>query len=932
MAKSRFFAWAVGFVLVGSGCSQGEQIGEGVDSSRAGLVEDWQLCGDAFSYYDEKVYPATEVCQPLKNDPGSLWGKIYDALDKNSRPWINRSSDPPMMDGEITLRIRFGDAVPRTTVELEELFAQHERIVTFIGKQKDPSSSKLATREEFLRVLNDLRDDIEGEAAELADSSKARTKSLRNMVLAKGSGGQMQTLLTQLNALADVEEVLDDTEASLSSLVAPASAVIAQFSGLKGKQAALEAAAQDLSTRASNTTIATLPALQVELATWNDTQGVPASELLVEAARVEGHFAATLHDFQSRVDGLKDLVELGAVTVPALDETALTTHAGIVGYATAWEAYVNETFEQLQSGLKLRLEALVKAAADEATRSTFAKTQHLKAAQEFLAMANAESTQLLSLPPKSVTLKALLLTTKFDELTATLQLEPLCIADNLATESWRESGCVALRRDFARARTFLEKTIPALLRSDVAILRRAGVPTDQLAAIETELSAGRVRAAVALSDAAILSVDTLPPPVLAPLPAPAPIAAKALPPPPPSESLGTVRSAETKECAARRCEVIGDICAARERLLKYSQYLDVVSAQEQALSGLVEDLSSLLTKPLEKIKNAAFKKVLDAHPDVNAYVRESLYDLFVGLRKSSERLTADVKAAQKDLNEQGQRLVALSSSIAGLPGLDPSKAGIFELVAGQAVPDIVVPGVPVAAPVEGNGAAYVRYADGLLTRIAGKASDRVGLAGELSSWQQNSAQLRGFIGVRAASHPTEARELATANGRVVSQTKPQVSSKGWFVDTGVSADARARVDKVFSAVAPLATRPLHDALSAWSATLSPSERRDVEAVVTSLARASGEASLLGRSGNKARIGSLLAQLAVAVRPGKLVVSPGSLADLAKVLNGRELGGQGRSVSLAEQLRLGAALGLSPELWRAFSHSSRSRAAGQLAQR
>jgi hypothetical protein len=81
----------------------------------------------------------------------------------------------------------------------------------------------------------------------------------------------------------------------------------------------------------------------------------------------------------------------------------------------------------------------------------------------------------------------------------------------------------------------------------------------------------------------------------------------------------------------------------------------------------------------------------------------------------------------------------------------------------------------------------------------------------------------------------------------------------------------------------LATRPLHDALSAWSATLSPSERRDVEAVVTSLARASGEASLLGRSGNKARIGSLLAQLAVAVRPGKLVVSPGSLADLAKVV-------------------------------------------------
>lgn len=947
--KIGVFGWAVGVVFLGAACASGDA-GDASEPGvwRGALAEDWQLCGDALSYYDDSVGPIPEACQPLQSDPKSLWNKIRNDLENRSRPWINKSSDPEMMDGEITLRFRFAPgSEPDSVEELEELFAQQDRIIDFIGKQKDPGTSRAATREEYLRVLQGLIESLDDQSEGLREKSQQHINTMRQRLLALGTDDEQIALVTEVSELADLEALFDATELSLSSLTTPAAEAIQGFSSLKARQATLSRKALDLSKRASKTTAATLPALQTELTNWSNTESEPAADLMLDASRVVGQLGSTYRDFDARIERFEAVLSAGSITKPKFGDLAQTTHSGIASYAMAWEAFVGETFEQLQRGLKLRSEALQQAAADEATRVTFAKTQHLQAATDFLNEANQRSSQLLALPPKTVSLKAMVLAGKLDEVSALLELEPLCVAEKLAVESWRESGCVALRRDFARGRTFAEKTVPALIRANITLLRRAGVPADQLTPIESELAQNRVRAAAVLSDAVILANDTLPfIAAEAPIAPPPGVAAKAIAPDgvaakalalmaaPAAESVGTITSAITKECAARRCQVICDIQNARALLRRRGDYQASQIAEEAALQALETDLLALLDKPLSKITEAAVRAVLDAHTDVDQRVRDNLLAVFTGLKESLAELEAEVKAARKSLGEQATRLEQLSSQIAGLPKFDPSKAEQFELSLGP-VPDVDVPAVSTPAPVEGAAAAYVAYGDLLTQRlstsvVAGKVSDRSAYLGELSAWQQNSSDLRLVIGRRAASHPVETRALAAANARVTTFNTVHASSTGWFLDAKVSGPTRGMVEKLVKPGLPHAGRALYEALSANSSTLSASERKDVETLVAVLSRATASASLRHRADNAAKLSKFLAQLATALRPGKLAVTPGALADLAKVINGRELGGAGRAVDAAEQLRLGTALGLSAELWRTLSYGARTGAAATLA--
>ena len=183
---------------------------------------------------------------------------------------------------------------------------------------------------------------------------------------------------------------------------------------------------------------------------------------------------------------------------------ALRSLNAMLGYIQQRTTRSDATATSLLNGIAMRRQALVVLDAGQGMGDMVAQAKLLKARAAFDDTSNARVAALLAAPKASTSMKLPYLARRYDQLTAFLQLQPLC---DPSSSSWREAGCISLRSNFSAAKTYLETTLPLLITAGLAEMGAKGVEATQLNAVKTRLDAGDVKGAAILYDAAVRGTE-----------------------------------------------------------------------------------------------------------------------------------------------------------------------------------------------------------------------------------------------------------------------------------------------------------------------------------------------------------------------------------------------------------------------------------------
>jgi len=303
--------------------------------------------------------------------------------------------------------------------------------------------------------------------------------------------------------ISEVSEILRDTTARFASSQRDYTAIVVRFKAYKATEAALLADFRDYSMRASASPLIDIPKIQTDVINYvNGATRVP-DELLIDATRLRATMSQLELRYRARIGPYASFLETNVGPAPRLSVVAQRSLSGITAYCEQRRTQTNSLVSHLLRGIEARRDALVAAAADAATRTTFKQNAHLKASAAFLDEATLRNNEISKVPPRTAKYGFALWAEKYDQYISVLELEPLCGAqNNPARPSWRDTGCISFRRSFSRARTYTTSTIPQMIRLTIPQLRTKGVPESLLSEIQSALAQNRVRDAALNYDSA----------------------------------------------------------------------------------------------------------------------------------------------------------------------------------------------------------------------------------------------------------------------------------------------------------------------------------------------------------------------------------------------------------------------------------------------
>ncbi|WP_234022995.1 hypothetical protein [Sorangium cellulosum] len=225
-----------------------------------------------------------------------------------------------------------------------------------------------------------------------------------------------------------------------------------------------------------------------------------AAEVMALAAELQV-FAAS---FEEAMAPHREFLATHGAMLPDMTSGALRSLSAMLGYAQRRVARSDATATSLLGGIALRREALRVLEMDEGTREAIARSRIRKASETFGERARARAEALSAAPPVSERLGLPLLAERCGELTALLQMRPLCEA---ASSSWREAGCAALRERFEAAEAELRTGLPRKIAAGLEKLREKGMAAVALDKAQARLDAGDVKGAAIAYDAAVRGAE-----------------------------------------------------------------------------------------------------------------------------------------------------------------------------------------------------------------------------------------------------------------------------------------------------------------------------------------------------------------------------------------------------------------------------------------
>ncbi|AFE04955.1 hypothetical protein COCOR_02976 [Corallococcus coralloides DSM 2259] len=347
--------------------------------------------------------------------------------------------------------------------------------------------------------------------AEVSDRLNTITKNVETQVKTQASAYGDPVVLEAAEVKAGMtrlDQAVAEARTALEALSPQVVSLVGRFETYRNTEAASVTALQALAAQGSMADLQGIEAALLAAADLSHQESGTASTLAMDARRLRSQLARAQEDYAASLVPHREFIQKRGLLMGDLVVGERKMVEGIEGYCEARKRKTLTTVERLVEGMKQRREALIALEADQATRQALADEAFLTASQRFLSDVTTRSTQLWQVAPKSTVLKLSFLSEKFDQMESYLQFEPACAPPAAGARSWREAGCIAMRRDFSRVRSWRTSTLPGTLRLNVAMMRQAGsVPAAMLAEVETLTTAGQFKAAATVHDAALRVSD-----------------------------------------------------------------------------------------------------------------------------------------------------------------------------------------------------------------------------------------------------------------------------------------------------------------------------------------------------------------------------------------------------------------------------------------
>ncbi|WP_437811275.1 hypothetical protein [Sorangium sp. So ce1078] len=369
------------------------------------------------------------------------------------------------------------------------------------------------------RNAESLRATLAGKLASLLDEATDRQRALLAQAPVDAAGNfkaamtekasaEKEPLVAALaadkQAMAVVQAIFDQARSDAAPLRSRYAGAAARFAPYRATEAAETAAYAALSKQASRSDVEGLDGVeQALLAAAREASRAP-NELAAEVMALSAELQVFAASFDEAMAPHREFLATHGAVLPDMTSVALRSLSAMLGYMQRRVARSDATATALLGGIALRRQALSVLQMDEGARGAIARSRIRRASEAFGEHARARAAALSAPPPVSEKLGLPLLAERCGELSALVQMRPLCEA---AGSSWREAGCAALRERFDAAEAELRTGLPRQIAAGLAALREKGMAAAALDAAEAKLAAGDVKGAAMAYDAAVRGAE-----------------------------------------------------------------------------------------------------------------------------------------------------------------------------------------------------------------------------------------------------------------------------------------------------------------------------------------------------------------------------------------------------------------------------------------
>ena len=310
-------------------------------------------------------------------------------------------------------------------------------------------------------------------------------------------------LAQKRKAVTAIEAIMADHKKALAAPTKAFDELVTRYVAFLNSEPKLVTDLKAFVERASKTALKDIPKLEVDVMSYARTMNDKGNQLSLDATRISTTFAHLESEYQARLAPHASFLSEHFGGAPSASAGAQRTLDSMTAYCALRRAQADAQMVRLLRGISNRRESLIAAAADERTRKTLRASAHLQASSRFLDEATRRNTEISKLPAKTTKYGFTLWADKYDQYLTFMELEPLCSSTPSAQKpTWRDTGCISLNRSFGRARTYMNSTIPQMIRLALPSLRSKGVAQAVIDEIQADLTAGRVREAALRHDAA----------------------------------------------------------------------------------------------------------------------------------------------------------------------------------------------------------------------------------------------------------------------------------------------------------------------------------------------------------------------------------------------------------------------------------------------
>lgn len=370
-----------------------------------------------------------------------------------------------------------------------------------------------ALYERSLRAILDQKALMKASQDRLANAKKTAADAVTSAVtksvaaIASEKAPVLAALTDVKTTVPELQGILDRARTALLAEQPTYDGLINDFLAYRATESKATAALSKIAADASSADGPRLAVLEMSLADLERAQSAAPNDLFAGIILSRARMIATQIAYDGSLAKYDDFTRKYAIPGADLVGRAYRSLGNVLAYVSTRCTAFDAGVAKVRAGLRARREALIALAADQATRDTFAKANFATASKNYLDEANARVAVLWANGETSPTLKYPLYAAKVDLYEKFLQLEGACSTAALAASSWMSAGCTAMQPSFARVRSWFADTLPGTLRMRVLLLRRKGADARLLADVETQLTAGKLKAAAVAHDAALRALD-----------------------------------------------------------------------------------------------------------------------------------------------------------------------------------------------------------------------------------------------------------------------------------------------------------------------------------------------------------------------------------------------------------------------------------------